>query len=219
MLFSVEGPRGATPSLPGPTWQTILVGGGGFMTGLDIAPDNTLLARSDTVPSLYLWSVLANKWLPLVTTNSFPFPSQYTNAPDGCWEARICPNLTSKFYMMYQNSPYVTTNSGGTWVSITGSPAFPTITDAQGNDQTNRLSGPKMAVDPQNHAICYIGTPSDGLWVTTNSGAGWTQISNLQVAFSTSRGIAIAFDPNSSVSGGKQQVIYAFLKETVLISR
>lgn len=188
----------------GQLWQTIKIGGGGFVTGLDITPDGTKVCRSDTYPAAYLWSVSANKWLPLITANSMPagFISPRSDKETGCWEIRICPSLTTKLYMMYANAMFVSTNSGGTWTQLTN---FPTITNANANDG-QRVYGWKIAVDPQNDAIVYAGTPTGGLQVSSDSGVSWATVSGVGTAGSV--GYAIAFDPTSSVSGGKKQGIF-----------
>jgi hypothetical protein len=197
------------------TWQTLKVGGGGNMRGMDIVrSDNTLLARSDTHPALWTFNAAQNKWLPLITAYSMPTAYQVsfgTNAANGCWEARICPSLTTKFYMMYGGTigagptvPFVSTNSGGTWTQV--SSGFPTVNDADANGGSVGNSY-KMAVDPANDAICYIGTPSAGLQKTSNSGASWA--TDTGVTASTTLGIAIAFDPSSSVVSGVTQGIFA----------
>lgn len=186
------------------------------MRGMDIAQsDSTMIVRSDTPPALWRWSVSANKWLPLVTAYSMPTAYQTsfgTNAAAGCWEARICPSNTQKFYMFYGGTigsgptiPWVTTNQGGTWTAANGT-GFPTVTDVDANANGSAEFNYKMAVDPHNDAIVYLGLPSQGLWKTTNSGGSWAQ--DTGVTASTSIGIAIAFDP-ASVVGGVTQTIYA----------
>lgn len=188
------------------SWQTLLVGGGGYVTGIDISPDGTKLARSDTPPSLYVWSKSANRWLPLVLSTSMPnaFVSPRSDKCVGCWEARICPSLTTKFYMVLAGAVFVTSNSGGTWMHLTNFTA--NISDADSNNGF-RIYGYRMAVDPQNDAICYIGTPSAGLQVTFDGGSSWSTVSG--VTASSVGGILVAFDPTSSVSDGKKQGIFA----------
>jgi hypothetical protein len=206
VLIQSRGRQPQSPAVAAPAWSTLKIGGGGFVTGYDIAPDNTMLARSDTFPAVFLWSVAQDKWLPLVTANSIPagFISPRSDKALGAWEARICPSNTSKFYMVFANAVFVTTNSGASWTQLAGFTAD--ISDANANDNA-RTTGWRMAVDPQNDAICYIGTPSAGLQVTFNGGASWSTVSG--VAASASQGIAIAFDPTSGVSGGKKQGIFA----------
>ena len=84
---------------------------------------DNLLARSDTPPAIYRFDATANKWLPLHTSYTMPpayVVSYGTNAVLGVWEARICPSLTTKFYMIYNNKPFVSKNSGGTWALANG---------------------------------------------------------------------------------------------------
>lgn len=176
------------------------------MRGMDIAQaNNTIIARTDTPPSLWLWNSVQNKWLPLITSYSMPSAYQVafgTNFAVGCWEARICPSLTSKFYMLYSNTMFVTTNSGGTWTQLTN---FPAVTfDANSSGSSTNY---KMAVDPVNDAIVFAGPPGIGLQKTSNSGVAWS--TDGTVLSSSGIGIAIAFDPTSSTSGGFTHGVFA----------
>ena len=53
------------------TWQTLKVGGGGYVRGLDIAPDGTMVGRTDT-NGAYLWHAATSSWVQLVTASSMP---------------------------------------------------------------------------------------------------------------------------------------------------
>lgn len=179
------------------------------MRGMDIAlADNTKIARSDTPPALYVWSGSANKWQPIITAYTMPsaFQTSYgTNAAVGCWEARICPSNTSKFYMLYCDAAWVSTNSGGTWTQLTN---FPAVTfDANG---TGANANYKMAVDPINDAICFAGPPGVALQKTVSSGAAWSATS-LTAAGSGTQGTAVAYDPSVAASGGVSQGIFALV--------
>ena len=75
------------------------------------------------------------------------------------------------------------------------------------------MNGQKMAVDPNNPNVVYVGTPQNGLFVTTDGGASWHSV-NVPVSSQDSKGLfpgitGIAFDPTSGVTGGKTNVIYA----------
>src|SRR6266852_2995041 len=208
MYFTVNGPRNVPTSSNSPSWQLLLVGGGGFETGLSLAADNTLVARSDTPQAAFLFSSAKNTFIPLATSQTLPSAnvSPRSDKLVGCWEFAICPNNSAKAYMVYANAVWLTTNLGlsTTWTQFTN---FPTITDANANDSF-RATHPKMAVDPQNDAICYVGTPSAGLQKTINSGTSWSTIAG--VTASTSGGIAIVYDPTSGVTSGVKQGIFAF---------
>ena len=59
-----------------------------------------------------------------------------------------------------------------------------------------------MAVDPNNPNIVYVGTPLNGLFVTTNGGTTWQQVSQVPVSALDSNGdgdspgiTGILFDP------------------------
>jgi len=187
-------------------WRTLRVGGGGYIRGIDAAGTN-LLARSDTHPALYRFDATKNEWLPLVT--SFSLPSSYVNSygrnpVSGVWEARICPSAQTKYYMVYCNVPFVSTDSGRTWRLANGI-GWPPVADADANSGTAQTNH-KLAVDPANDAIVYVGTPSNGLQKTTNGGATWSTVAS--VTASKSQGIAIVFDPTSPVLQNVTQGIF-----------
>ena len=50
-------------------WQTLDVGAGGWLTGIDVAPDGTMVVRTDTYGA-YIWNGTA--WQQLVTSTSMP---------------------------------------------------------------------------------------------------------------------------------------------------
>jgi photosystem II stability/assembly factor-like uncharacterized protein len=110
--------------------------------------------------------------------------------------------------MEYLGNVYRSTDKGTTWTKT----AFSHVTESP-NDQY-RMNGQKMAVDPHNPNIVYVGTPQNGLWVTTDGGATWNAVSGVPVGAQDSKSLypgitGIAFDPNSPVSGGKTDVIFA----------
>jgi hypothetical protein len=55
--------------VPDSTWQALKIGAGGWVTGLDIAPDGTMVARTDTYGA-FIWN--GTQWQQLVTATSMP---------------------------------------------------------------------------------------------------------------------------------------------------
>jgi photosystem II stability/assembly factor-like uncharacterized protein len=70
---------------------------------------------------------------------------------------------------------FVSTNKGTTWTET----AFAQVTESPNDGY--RFFGQKMAVDPNNPNIVYVGTPQNGLWVTTNGGSTWSQVTAVPV--------------------------------------
>ena len=148
------------------TWRPVKIGGGGFISGIDIAPDGKKVCRTDTYGA-YLFNVGTGLWEQLVTSLSMPVADAGVGTGVGVYEIVIAPSNTARFYMTYNGYVFRSDNSGATWTRT----AFTQDTDANPNDSF-RGFGPKMAVDPQNADIVYVGVPS-GLFVTENAGTSW----------------------------------------------
>src|SRR5207244_5575668 len=50
--------------IPSNVWKPLDIGGGGYVTGIDIAPDNTMVVRTDTYGA-YIWN--GTQWQQLIT--------------------------------------------------------------------------------------------------------------------------------------------------------
>ena len=154
------------------TWQPMAIGAGGYLTGMDIAPDDTLVVRTDT-NGAYIWN--GTQWQELVTATSMP--SGFV-APDGqgVYEIQIAPSNSSIIYMMYDGYVFKSTNKGTTWTDTNFTPVIENTNDAY------RMDGQKMAVDPNNPNVVYVGTPQNGLFVTTDGGNTWQSVSAVPVS-------------------------------------
>ena len=154
-------------------WQPLAVGGGGWVTGIDIAPDGTMVVRTDTYGA-YIWN--GTQWQQLVTSTSMPATFiQPGNGPglntSGVYEIQIAPSNSSIMYMEYMGYVFKSTNKGTTWTQT----SFAQVTD--GSNDAYRMDGQKMAIDPNNPNVVYVGTPTNGLFVTTNGGVTWQSVS------------------------------------------
>ena len=173
------------------TWKTLKIGAGGYLTGMDIAPDDTMVVRSDTYGA-YIWN--GTEWQQLITATSMPTT---TGKFGGVYEIRIAPSNSNILYMEVSGYVFVSTNKGATWTQT----AFAQVTED--TLDAYRMDGQKMAVDPNNSDVVYVGTPQNGLFVTTNGGATWQSVSGVPVSATDGSGVypgiaGIEIDPTNT---------------------
>src|SRR5262245_21867742 len=197
----------ASWDLNGTTWRPLRIGAGGWLTGLDIASDGTKVVRTDTYGA-YIWNGSTSQWDQLVKTTSMP-EGAIVDFGEGVYEIRIAQSDSSRLYMMYRGSVYRSDNHGTTWTKTT----FARVSGCDPNDD-HRTNGPKMAVDPANPDVVYVGTARDGVFVTADGGASWRSVTDVPRSKIGSKGLhpghaGIAFDPNSGRSSdGKTKTIF-----------
>jgi photosystem II stability/assembly factor-like uncharacterized protein len=114
--------------------------------------------------------------------------------------------------MMYDGYVFKTTNKGKTWTQLTSFNGGTQV--ASGSTSSYRMDGQRMAIDPNNSNVAYVGTVQNGLFVTTDGGTTWSSVSAVPVSTQVSGvypGITgILFDPAiGGTSGGKTNTIFA----------
>lgn len=189
------------------SWRVLAIGAGGFLTGIDISPDGSMrIVRTDTYGA-YVWSARNVRWEQLVTSRSMPTVDVGVDKSEGVYEIRVAPSLPSRLYMAYRGWVYRSDDRGAHWMRTNFAQVF-----MDPNDSFRTL-GEKMAVDPRNPDVVYVGTPRDGLLVTTDGGVLWTTVGSIPRSAAASDGLSpgisgIAFDPHSAASAGKTTTIY-----------
>src|SRR5205823_6069132 len=98
--------------VPANNWQTLKVGAGGYLTGIDIAPDGTMVVRTDTYGA-YVWN--GSQWQQLVTSTSMPAANVSIGNNEGVYEIKIAPSDTNIFYMEYLGDVYRSNDKGASW--------------------------------------------------------------------------------------------------------
>jgi photosystem II stability/assembly factor-like uncharacterized protein len=202
----------AGPSFSDPVssmkWHPLRIGAGGFLTGLDISPDgSTRVVRADTYGA-YIWDSNPNSWRQIVTSNSMPAADVGVDMNVGVYEIRIAPNLPARLFMAYRGYVYRSDDRGNHWTRTT----FANV-QMNANDDF-RTMGQKMAVDPANPDIVYVGTPASGIFVTNDGGATWRSVNDIPKSRPALKGqypghAGIVFDTTSARTHGKTNTIYA----------
>jgi DNA mismatch endonuclease Vsr len=188
-------------------WSQLPVGGGGFMRSFSVNPgDGTMVGRGDTTGA-WIWNAATSSWLN--ATNNMPaslFTSIGSWMPNfnGTYEIVSAPSNSSIVYLAFENTVYVSTNKCASY-TLSGFPGSSGLFTA---NTAYDCVGPKIAVDPQNANIVYVGTYLAGVYKSTDGGATWAQIPTGSIPFSTTAGHTIVFDTTSAVTGGVTQGIY-----------
>src|SRR5271166_1855515 len=126
---------------------------------MDVAPDGTTVVRTDTYGA-YIWN--GTEWQQLITSTSMPAAFVTPDSGQGVYEIQIAPSSTNILYMSYEGYVFKSANDGATWTQTSFSQVSENANDAY------RGLGQKMAVDPDNPNVVYVGSPQNGLFVTTN---------------------------------------------------
>lgn len=193
------------------TWRQLPVGAGGWLTGFDQHTDGTLVCRCDTYGG-WIWDAGTSSWSQLVTSLSMPSGDVHVDYNEGIFEICIAPSNSQIFYMFYFRKLYRSTNRGRNWTLCAASGWSTAVTNANPNaPNAQRYSGPKMAIDPLNSDVVYIGM-RDGLWRTLNAGATAALCSDVATPIGSSPlpgVVGIVFNPTSSSVSGRTATLWA----------
>ena len=196
-------------------WNTVSMGGGGFVSGIvtSSVEQNLMYARTD-VGGAYKWDVVNSKWMPLLDWNS-----EDETGFQGVEALAIDPQATNKLYMLVGTSYF---NSGKTAIlrsSDYGQTFAMTDVSAQFKAHGNgmgRQNGEKLVVDPNNSSILFCGTRANGLFKSSNAGVDWSALTSFAIPTTpNANGIAfVLMDPASSAKGNATQTLYVAVSKT-----
>jgi len=188
-------------------WNVLKIGAGGFVTGIDIAPDGTKVIRTDTYGG-YVWDAAAATWRQVLTAQSLPTEEAGSDMAGGIYEIAVAPSRSSRLYMLHSGQVFRSDDGGRVWTRT----SFRRVPGIDANAST-KLFGRYIAVDPSDPDVVYVGTPANGLWFSGDGGATWSHVDGIPPASASGLiqggGHLVGFDRSSAVSGGRTQGIYA----------
>lgn len=194
------------------TFNSIRMGGGGFVSGIITCPTqkDLIYARTD-VGGAYRWSEADQIWLPL---HDWVSDNQWTLL--GVESLAIDPQQPNRVYMscgLYNNSPSTiirSTDYGATFKL--SNDAFPQI---NGNGM-GRQNGERLVVDPNRSAVLFCGFRNGTLYKSPNFGANWSIVESFGTK-TTANGngvCAVAVDKASATPGNASQRIFVAVSRT-----
>jgi len=79
-----------------------------------------------------------------------------------------------------------------------------------GGNENGRGMGERLAVDPNNNTILYFGSRTAGLWMSSNSGTSWAQVTGFPTAGDSGFGLpVVVFDKRGGTSAGSTTIYVA----------
>ncbi|MBX9853798.1 MAG: T9SS type A sorting domain-containing protein, partial [Cytophagaceae bacterium] len=162
----------------------------------------------------YRWNAAGNEWIPL-TDFLGRNESNYT----GVLSIAADPNNANNVYLatgLYTQSwagtgaILASSDKGNTWTTYA-------LSIKLGGNENGRSTGERLQVDPNLGSILFLGSSTDGLWKSTNSGVNWTKVNTFPVNTSPigSGGISfVLFDKSSTTLGNATPIIYVGVLQT-----
>lgn len=203
------------------SWKNVVTnGGGGFISGIvfNQGQPNVVYVRTD-IGGAYRLDPATKRWVPLM--DWIGFDDWNTMGVESIATDPVDPQRVYVAAGTYTNS-FTTSNGailrstdqGNTWQRTD-------LPFKLGGNMPARSMGERLAIDPNNHSILYLGTRSgNGLWKSTDFGATWSKVTSFpqpgtyvivpgDIYQGDIVGVAwIAFDPRSATAGNTTQTIY-----------
>jgi len=203
------------------SWKNVQIRGGGFVDGVIYHPTekNLLYCRTD-MGGAYKWNEDLKKWEPLL--DWVPYKDYNLIGVESIALDPSDPDLLYMACGTYTTSPgpnavLISKDRGKTFKRVD-------VPFRMGGNENGRGNGERMAVDPNNGNIIYMGTRIDGLWKSEDKAVTWHLVKGISPAPDTTKYIKgryrprpngiifIVFDPKSKV-GNKTNIIYAGISQ------
>ncbi|APE21786.1 MULTISPECIES: cellulose binding domain-containing protein [Streptomyces] len=213
------------PAAPAPsyTWKNVRIDGGGFVPGIvfNRSEKNLVYARTD-IGGAYRWNQATSSWTPLL--DAVDWDHWGHTGVVGLASDSVDPDKVYAAVGTYTNdwdpgngAVLRSADRGATWQRAD-------LPFKLGGNMPGRGMGERLAVDPHDNRILYLGTPSgNGLWRSTDSGVTWAKVSSFtnpgnhqQDPTDTSgynsdeQGVVwITFDESTGTAGSATRTVYA----------
>jgi len=202
-------------------WRNVAIGGGGFVSGVLFHPAERGLAYARTdVGGAYRWDAAQSRWVAL--TDWIGAEDENLMGIDGMAIDPQDPDalyLAAGTYMHERagNAAILRSHDRGRTFARTDLPF------KLGGNELGRGNGERLAVDPNDGRILFLGSRDSGLWRSEDRGANWQRVASFP-ATATSAGasarnhagrerkvgiVFVAFEPGSGRKGKATQPIYA----------
>jgi len=207
------------------TWKNVQIVGGGFVDGIIFHPKEKGLryARTD-IGGAYRWNAQSSRWEPLLDWVSYPDLNLM-----GVESIAVDPSDPDRVYLACGTYTNPQTPNGAILRSRDRGRTFQrtNVPFKFGGNESGRGNGERLAVDPNDGKILYLGTRQAGLWRSQDAGATWKRVDSFPDISEPPyhpargenpwmaeqhRGVGIVFvilDPTTGSNGKPTSAIYA----------
>jgi hypothetical protein len=159
---------------PDITFRQGKLGGGGFVTAYKVSADGSMRLHTTDVVGAYVWEDEEDAWVNVL--NNLPAPYNVIGTAPTVWDMAFAPSDPDILYyaMLGQDGGPIfrSTDRGQTWV-ITNQ----TLNTYYGLG--HRLNGPRIAVDPLDPDVVYVGDSYGRIYYTDDGFETSTQVTDL----------------------------------------
>lgn len=201
-------------------FANVRIGGGGFVSGLLYQPsqEGLLYARTD-VGGAYRWDAGHARWIPLLDW----LPAADNNLY-GVESMAVDPHDAGRLYLLTGTYTYPGAGNGAVLASVDRGAHFrrSNLPFPAGGNEQGRNDGERLAVDPNDGHVLFLGSRGAGLWRSTDYGAHWARVGGFPVidaSADTGPGsdrrvrpvgiVFVVFDPTSGKPGQPSRTLYA----------
>lgn len=207
-------------------WRNVAVYGGGYVTGIifNRAQRGLVYLRTD-IGGAYRWDGAARSWRPLldwITRGDANLMGIESLATDPVEPNRVYIAAGTYTNARAGNGEILrSANFGNTWQRTP-------VPFKMGGNESGRGNGERLAIDPNENRILYLGTRRDGLWRSADFGATWGRVESFPDVKDSDDNtprppmparfrfpvqpigvVAVEFDPASGAQGRPTPAIYA----------
>ncbi|QKW33919.1 cellulose binding domain-containing protein [Actinomadura sp. NAK00032] len=205
------------------TWRNVRIDGGGFVPGIVFSrkEKNLVYARTD-IGGAYRWDQANGRWIPLLDWagwDEWGYNGVISLAADPVDADRVYAAVGMYTNDWDPNNGAVlrSADRGRTW-------DVAELPFKLGGNMPGRGMGERLAVDPNDNRVLYLGTPEGhGLWRSTDRGATWAKVNGFtnpgdysdDPSDTTGYGshrpgvVWVTFDESTGTSGTPTRTIYA----------
>jgi photosystem II stability/assembly factor-like uncharacterized protein len=194
------------------SWKNVQIVGGGFVDGIVFHPSaaGVRYARTD-IGGAYRWDQAGHRWQPLLD-----WLGERDRNLMGIEAIAIDPSDPDRLYMACGTYSNAGAPDGAILRSADHGRTFQrtNVPIKFGANENGRGNGERLAVDPRDGRILYLGTRHDGLWRSRDRGITWARVAAFpdvtEAAPAHSSGIVfVQFVPGPGHSHVATQTIYA----------
>jgi photosystem II stability/assembly factor-like uncharacterized protein len=155
-------------------WKSVQIVGGGFVDGIIFHPavNGLRYARTD-MGGAYRWNEQNKRWEPLLDWVSYPDLNLM-----GVESIAVDPANSNRVYLACGTYTNPRAPNGAILRSSDRGKTFlrADVPFKFGANENGRGNGERLAVDPNDGNVLFLGTRQAGLWKSTDAGASWNKV-------------------------------------------